>query len=368
MSKKFSTTLRGLDELSKVAAGRKAHIKQDGGADRSENRSHKNDPEPDPDYFAIAEGSAKDVPVMVQLDKLNKDLRYQYDPETEKGRIPQLEKWMKERGGYDPAEHGPFHVNKRPDGTLWNMDGGGGDWMARKAGLTQHLAIVHHLKTWEEEAAFFKRKNNNVRRVKPPHLFLTDAARGLEPERTIMKMVDAATYCIERTAENEGRVLAVTSLLFVWYLDGTGAILELALMDLRNTFGDEKSVDGRLLVALGVLRAIGAGKDQKRLRAVIQQDPRDAGKKGIKQLLDESRQQASVLCTGRSPQSRDTNPYLVDLIATRFNYRKAKDAGKDSPRLDPVSKIGRLRANFETPELIERYGKNVLFKDVWIWK
>jgi hypothetical protein len=299
---------------------------------------------------------------------LNKDERYQYDPETEKGRTPQLEKWMNERGGYDPAEHGPFHVNKRPDGSLWNMDGGGGEWMARKAGLTQHLAIIHHLKTWEEEAAFFKRKNNNARRVKPPHLFLTDAARGLEPERTIIKMVEAAKYCIERTSDNAGRVIAVTSLLFVWYLDGTGAILELALMDMRNTFGDEKSVDGRLLVALGVLRAIGAGKDQKRLRAVVQQDPRVPDKKGIKKLLDEARQQASVLITGRAPQSRDTNPYLVDLIATRYNYRKAKDAGKDSPRLD-TGKIGRLlRDNFETPELIAKYGKNVLFKDVWTWK
>lgn len=330
----------------------------------------KTEPEQDPAYFTVATASGDDTPVMVRLDKLIRDSRYQYDPATEQGREAQLKKWMDERGGYAPAEHGPLHVNKRPDGTFANMDGGGGAQMAVWAGLTHHLAIIHHYKTWQEEAAFFKRKNNNSRRVKPPHLFLTDAARGAEPQRSIMKLVNAASYSVERSKTSKGAILASSALLFVWYLDGTGAILELALMDMRNTVGDTKGVDGRLLVAIGIMRAIGAGKDQKRLRAVIQFEPRDAREPvamGIKDLLHKARHNASVMITTRSPQSRDTNPYLVDILAGRYNYRKTKDQGKDSPRLNP-SKAIELRANFDTPELIKRYGDTTLYKDVWTWQ
>ena len=62
----------------------------------------------------------------VSLAALNLDLRYQFDPETEPGRKGKLLNWMADNNGYDPNEHGPLFVNRRPDGSLWNMDGGGG--------------------------------------------------------------------------------------------------------------------------------------------------------------------------------------------------------------------------------------------------
>ena len=81
MGRKFSTTLRGLDQLSKVAAARP-----------------KPEPEPEakPEYFMVAENGGDGTPVMVRLDKLIRDARYQYNPETEQGRLAQLKKWMED--------------------------------------------------------------------------------------------------------------------------------------------------------------------------------------------------------------------------------------------------------------------------------
>jgi hypothetical protein len=349
-----------LNKLQRAALARAAKVAT---------RSNTPTPEPTPDYFkVVAHPGADELPRYVRLDKLNLDLRYQYDPETEKGRTNQLNKWMMDRGGFDPTERGAIHVNIRPDGTHWNMDGGGGAQMATLAGLDRILAFIHHFKTWQEEAAFFHRKNNHTRRVKAPHLFLTAANSGAQPEKTIVKLVEAAGYQLERTVGSKGAIIAASALLFGWYLDGTGHNLELSLLDMRNTVGDEKGVDGRFLVSNCMMRALGA--EQKRLRTSLQYEPRETRepvKKSVEQTLHEARQNAQAVITSRSAQSRDTNPYLFRLHTARYNYRKGTTGGKSSLRIDPRN-VALLRERFDTPELVARYGATTLYKDVWTWR
>lgn len=297
-------------------------------------------------------------PETLKLSDLKIDKRYQYTPEEEPGRIAKLTMWMSQRGGFDAAERGRIHVNRRADGSLYVMDGGGGKWMAQKAGLTHIDAYVSENWLWQAEAKFFLDKNMRLRTVKKPHLFYVAAQAGLEPHATIYRLLTEAGYRLETTKGTSGAIIAITALLFAWQLDLTGEILQKALLDMRHALGDQDQVDGRFLVALSVIRSMHPRVKTNDLRDCIKVDVFAKRKKGDEwpllppeKMLATARAAAAVLLSSRAPQPRDINPPLAQEILRRYNHRKEMDN-----RLE--WQIERVREQFTDKEQS---------KDVWTW-
>lgn len=314
-------------------------------------------------------GGKKGQRMRVKLASLHIDPSYQYRPETEPGRIRQLEKWLEDRGGFDAVEAGAIHVNRRTKGSMFIIDGGGRVWMALRAGLEFIDAYVYEGLSWDEEKAAFIRKNKDRRSIRAPHLFRVEASSGIEPQASIVRIMDKIGYGLEREGGDGGRALfAPSGLLFAWYLDGTGHILEMTLYDLMHTVKHQKGVDARLLVTVAMLRFCGAGKDQRRLRHILLHDPqqKDADV-AINQTFVQARALATPFITSRTVQSRDLNPFLFRLLAARFNYNKSRSESVKAIRL-VVADAKNALFRFEDPELEMEWGKKTLYKDVWSWQ
>jgi mannose-6-phosphate isomerase-like protein (cupin superfamily) len=312
-------------------------------------------------------GGKKGRRVRVKLVALHLDDSYQFRPETEPGRIKQLETWLKERGGFDPIEAGPIHINHRSNDRYFVIDGGGRMWMALRAGLDSIEAYVYEGLDWAEEKAFFIRKNRDKRTIRVPHLFGVAASSGTEPQATIVKYLKEAKYGLERKKGDGGRALfAPTSLLHVFYLDGTGDILRKSLLDLRAAVGDQKGVDGRLLVVIGMMRFCGASRDQKRLREVLTHDTVERGNPTVSlaDTFNAARSLTNGVITSRSVQSRDLNPFVFKLLAARFNHSLPMNGGF---RIVP-NDVLKAQEMFAAPETVARWGEKTLYKDTWSWK
>jgi hypothetical protein len=304
----------------------------------------------------VVDGNFK--PERLKIADLKIDERYQYAPEKEPGRVAKLTSWMAKRGGFDPAERGRIHVNRRANGEEYIMDGGGGTWMARKAGLTHIDAYVSDNWPWQSEAKFFLDKNMRLRTVKKPHLFFVAAQAGLEPHATIYRLLTEAGYRLETTKGSKGAIIAITALLFAWQLDLTGEILQKALLDMRHALGDQDQVDGRFLVALSVIRSMHPRIKTNDLRDCIKVDVFAKRKKGDEWpllapsvLLATARAAAAVLLSSRAPQPRDINPPLAQEILRRYNHRKETDN----------------RLGWQIERVREQFTDKEQSKDVWSW-
>lgn len=299
------------------------------------------------------EGGKEITTTLVPVNELQIDERYQFHPEKEDGRISALNRWLMKHGGYSPALAGAIHVSRRKDGSMYVVDGYGRVWMGTKMAsdpITHIPAVIHtNLRTWKDEAQLFIELNRHKRTIKAPHLFVVAAHAGHEPEATILEMVLEAGYAVERLTHKKGRVLAPSSLIFAYTLGKE--VLRLTLFDLRHTWGDQKGVDGRHLVALSAVRASNPHVDRERLRKIL--DPKSWP---AKDASSQARAEAQVIITTRSPQSRDTNPYLARAIIKRYNHGLGKKKGtKGLKRLDPRA----------LDALESRFSDEALHKDVW---
>ena len=288
-------------------------------------------------------------PIFVRVSDLHLDTRYQYTPEQEPNRINSLKQFLAERGGFDAVLAGSIIVSKRPDGSLWTLDGGGRSWMATAAGVDRLLALVVEGLTWKQEAELFRFLNTKRRKIRDLHIFVVAANEGVEPNATIKNIVDSSGYAIERTTENrKSAVLGVGALIFAHTLGVP--VLEQTLFDLRNTWGDRSGsqIDGRALVALSPINAaFGRKLDRERLRSKML-DPNNT----FANMVAGARGKAAARVTTRSPQSRDVSPYLTfDLIGI-YNHKLA-----ESKRLDPRA----------VAALQSRFTDEVQYQDVWRW-
>lgn len=300
----------------------------------------------------------------VPLAKIHVDESYQYRPEREPGRIARLEKWLELKGGFDPAEAGPIHVNVRSDGNIFVMDGGGRCWMAQRAGLKEIDAVKYKGLSHDQEKAFFLRKNKQKRSITIPHLFEVAAMAGHEPERSILDLVHEAGYGVERKrGDKRQAIFGPSSLYHVWHLDGTGDILRATLFDLRNTHGDIAGVDGRILVTVAMVRfTAGSRLDQARLRKILKSNPQDNEVPiSLQELYHQARQDAMVYIRSRAIQSRDIIPALTTLLLRRYNYRLRK-AAEINPR-----NIWKAQKALEAAAVQEKKPSHSFYKDTFSW-
>lgn len=310
----------------------------------------------DPDIAAIL-NRGKFV-AAIPIADLNLDPSYQYIPEDESNRMNQLDNWLAEAGGFSRFLAGAIHVHEREDGSLWTLDGGGRTKMAEKEGITHIAGFVSKGLTREQESKAFVWLNTKNRVIRAPHIFVTAGKSGVEPNATICRLVEQADYVIERTTTNRKHaILGVGSLIFAHQLGPE--ILEMALLDLRHTWGDysvtppggrPKQISGQALIAQAVVRAAGGSKfKQKRFREVM-----SAPDHGFHKLLAEAATNAGTYVTTRRPQSRDTTPELVKLLLGAYN--KGLEQG-DAKRITWDNVLA-LKSLFTEDEQ---------YQDVWRW-
>ena len=193
-------------------------------------------------HFSALKSNSK--PVMVPVSKLLIDERYQYNPQTEDGRLAKLNKWLAMSGGYDPAKAGVIHVSERKNGDLYVVDGYGRVWMGSRLvdnPIKEIPAIIHNdLQQWEDEAKLFVELNKNKRIIKKSHLFVVAANAGHEPEASILKIVRSYGYAVERMVHRNGAIIAPGALIFAHKLGHE--VLERSLNILRSSWGDNHVV------------------------------------------------------------------------------------------------------------------------------
>jgi hypothetical protein len=324
----------------------------------------------DPEIASIL-GRAQFV-AKIPIDKLNLDPSYQYLPTQEFHRLNQLKNWLEEAGGFSTFLAGAIHVHEREDGTLWTLDGGGRSWMAADKGVAHVAGFVSKGLTREQEAKAFIYLNKNVRIIRAPHIFLSAAGSGVEPNATIARFVEQAGYAIERTAINKkSAIIGTGALMFVHQLGEE--ILELSLMDLRHTWGDTgglvinaegkavveegkhvnikaKLIDGRALIAQAVCRAAGGSKfKQKRFREALL-----PAAKNFHSMAALARQNAATYVTTRTPQSRDSAPEIAKLVISTFNSH--------------LERSGEKRISWDDAKALKsRFEDDDQYQDVWNW-
>ena len=183
---------------------------------------------------------------LVDIESLQVDFRYQRKPSERK--IVTIAK------AFDTIACGAIDVSRRPDGSLWVMDGNHRTEAARRVGVKRIRALVYGGLTLQEEAALFSLKNSSAAPACAKARFKADLMAGDPEAHAIEVLAQAAGLALDFSGSKRNDAIECFGALKMLYrLCGADALARALRLSVATWPNDHRGRDSMTVSGLTYL-------------------------------------------------------------------------------------------------------------------